>query len=199
MIGPSGLYLSPEDMFAFLVDGNARINDGTDGGLARGFFVSNSEVGKKGFSLTSFLYRYTCGNHIVWGAQDVNVFRRKHIGDAKTTMRDIFAGMDKALREFTQSSAAKDEALIVEAKKEIWNGLDDLTEMVFGDKGWLTKRQTEGAFRLAEQYAGTDGSPRSAWGFANGVTRLSQLTPYADERTALDTAAGNILRKLVTV
>lgn len=38
-----------------------------------------------------------------------------------------------------------------------------------------------------------DGDPNTVWGFVNGVTRLSQATPYTDERTFLDRTAGAIL------
>jgi len=31
------------------------------------------------------------------------------------------------------------------------------------------------------------------WGFMQGLTRYSQLEPYADARTAIDKAAGRIL------
>ena len=73
--------------------------------------------------------------------------------------------------------------------------LEDLAEM-----GWagFGKRKIEESFAFAEKYAGTDGSPRSPWGMANGVTRLSQITPYADARNNLDMAAGKILRTFVT-
>jgi hypothetical protein len=199
MIAPAGLYLSQEDMFCFLVDPDTRIADGTDGGLSRGFFVTNSEVGKKRFKLVSFLYRFSCGNHIVWGAQDVESFSRTHMGDKVDVEKDIFSGIDTALAKYQTTSAKDDEALIVAAKHEIWSGLDDLRDMIFGQKKWLGKKQVDNAYALAEQYAGTDGSPRSVWGFANAVTRLSQLSPYADERSTLDMAAGKMLRELVSI
>ena len=47
MIAPAGIYASDHDMFAFLVNEEYRIDDGSDGGLARGFFVQNSEVGPR--------------------------------------------------------------------------------------------------------------------------------------------------------
>ncbi len=67
-IAPAGIYASDHDMFAFMVNEDARLDDGTDGGLSRGFFVSNSEVGAAALRVTMFHYRHVCGNHIVWGA-----------------------------------------------------------------------------------------------------------------------------------
>ena len=48
-------------------------------------------------------------------------------------------------------------------------------------------------YELAIEHETTDGDPRTAWGMANGLTRLSQSLPYADERVALDRAAGKVL------
>ena len=189
--------MSPEDLFIFLVNPDRRIADGSDGGLSRGFFATNSEVGKKRFKLVTFLYRHTCGNHIVWGAEDVEVFSRKHVGDGAA--EEIFAGIDKALEVYNELPASKEETLITAAKKEIWNTYDDVLEDL-AEMGWagFGKRKIEESFAFAEKYAGTDGSPRSPWGMANGVTRLSQITPYADARNNLDMAAGKILRTFVT-
>ena len=68
MIAPAGLYASDHDCFAFMVNESVTVDDGSDGGLCRGFFVSNSEVGAASLKFTS-LYRSVCGNHIVWGAK----------------------------------------------------------------------------------------------------------------------------------
>ena len=82
-IAPAGLYASDHDMFVFMVNNDKRISEpGNPDGLARGFFVSNSEVGAASFVLTRFLYRHVCGNHIVWGASQVSEVRIKHIGTA---------------------------------------------------------------------------------------------------------------------
>jgi hypothetical protein len=83
--GSRGLYASEKDVFAFMVDDDRRIFETLPGGgLSRGFFISNSEVGDASFSLTTFLYQYVCGNHMVWGAQGVKNIRIPHIGNADT-------------------------------------------------------------------------------------------------------------------
>jgi len=81
--GSRGLYLGDRDMFVFLVDNGRRIFETLPGGgLSRGFFCWNSEVGAASFGVMSFLYEYVCGNHRVWGAQDVTEFRIRHIVNA---------------------------------------------------------------------------------------------------------------------
>jgi len=58
MIAPAGLYASAHDMFAFLINEQKRIKDGTEEGLSRGIFFENSEVGDKALRCTTFLYRH---------------------------------------------------------------------------------------------------------------------------------------------
>ena len=110
IIAPAGLYASAQDMFAFMVNENARIEDGSPNGLAHGFFVSNSEVGAAAFKLTRFLYRHVCGNHIVWGASDVKELRIVHVGSADQRFTDQVIA---ELSEYSAESAETDERRIM--------------------------------------------------------------------------------------
>jgi len=58
----------------------------------------------------------------------------------------------------------------------------------------LSLEQLKAAFDLAEFNYQVEGDPFTAWGMAQGISRLSQSTPYMDERTQLDRAAGKVLR-----
>ncbi len=189
-IAPAGLYASDHDMFAFLVNESNRINDGSAGGLGRGFFVENSEVGAGAFKICTFLYRFICGNHIVWDAQNVTEISIKHVGNA-----DDRAWHNLALKvnKYTNSTASQLEAKIAQAKTyQISAKKEDVLDRLFGLK-IATRRLLETAYTVAEQNESADGSPYSAWGFAQGMTRLSQETLYADERTKIDRAAGKVL------
>ena len=71
------LYASDRDVFIFLVDEvNAIELDGDT--FYRGFFVSNSEVGKAVLEIDTFLYNRVCANRIVWGAREVVSLRIRH-------------------------------------------------------------------------------------------------------------------------
>jgi hypothetical protein len=59
----AGLYASDRDMFAFFVNKEHPIEIG-NAKLGKGFFLWNSETGASSFGLTTFLYNYTCGNHV---------------------------------------------------------------------------------------------------------------------------------------
>jgi len=189
-IAPAGLYASDHDMFAFMVDEEHRVNDGSDEGLARGFFVENSEVGDGALRLTTFLYRYVCGNHIVWDARNLKSVSIAHLG----SVSNIWHKMHGGLRRYAERSAHEDEAKIAAAKAfQIADSKEGVVEFLYGKRA-ASMKNLEAAYDLAEQNADADGSPRSAWGMVQGLTRLSQLTPFADKRSEMDRAAGKIMQ-----
>jgi len=193
MIAPAGLYASDHDMFAFMVNEENRIDDGTDGGLARGFFVSNSEVGAASFRITKFLYKYVCGNHIVWDAKDVQEIRIVHRGRANSRFG---YQMVAELRKYASESAAADEGRIEKARQfQIAGSKDQVLDKLFGMKSLAIPRKTlDAAYEHVVRNPGRyNASPRSAYGMANGLTAISQETQYADERMSLDRAAGKLL------
>jgi len=190
LIAPAGLYASDHDMFAYLINETYRIKDGTEQGLSRGFFVENSEVGGGAFRVTTFLYRFTCGNHIVFGAQNVREISIRHVGNADDR---AWAHLSVEIKKYADSSVSDIEAKIVNAKQyEIAATKDDVLDTLFNLRIGSRKMLTE-AYDVAEANVDTDGSPRSAWGMCQAVTRLSQKTPFADKRAELDRAGSKIL------
>lgn len=186
------LYASHKDMFIFLVDGDRRIDDGTDGGLARGFFVQNSEVGDATFKITRFLYRYVCMNNIVWGAEEVQSVSVKHLG--RGAKGRAFAQLGTELKAYAEASVQAEEDRIKRAKDFVLGrNLEDVQDLLYGTKRLTAKKNIADAYELATMHEDTDGNPNTAWGLAQGLTRLSQRTSYTDERVALDTAAGEVL------
>lgn len=192
IIAPAGLYASDRDMFAFLIDPETRIEDGSDGGLSRGFFVRNSEVGDATFELCVFYFRVCCGNHIIWGAENIKTVSVKHLG--RGAKGRAFDKMDEQLKAYTEKSAADDIARIKAAQRfELGGNLEDVTDLLFTQKRLLTKKAVEAAYNLATENEDEDGNPNTAWGFVNGLTRFSQTVPYTNERTDLDRVGGKIL------
>jgi hypothetical protein len=191
LIAPAGLYASDHDCFIFMVNEENRIQDGTPEGLARGFFLSNSEVGAGAFKVTKFLYRHVCGNHIVWDAKDVSELRLIHTGNAN----QVYGGEFRAeLTQYSEQGATADENRIKSAKECILGVTkDEVLDVLFG-KRVLPLKKLEQAYEYAERDADQfRTNPRSAWGMAQGVTYLSQEARFADERNELDRAAGKVL------
>lgn len=194
LIAPAGLYASDRDMFAFMVNEQRVIEDGSDGGLATGFFLQNGEVPGVSLKFTRFLYRAICGNHIVWGAKKVQEVRIVHKGDSDLTFGKSLAD---ALDKYSKESQQEDLQRITAAKNHmLGDNRKDVVDLLFGLKSvGLGRKQLERSYDYAVEQGDTtnSGSPRSAWGFAQGVTRLSQLEAYGDSRTQIDLAAGKIL------
>jgi hypothetical protein len=188
--GSRGLYASAHDMFAFMVDNDRRIFESDPaGGLARGFFVENSEVGSSAFRLTTFLYRFVCGNHIVWGAENVDELSIRHVG----TAHEIFAPkMMVELKRYSEASPNDLETKISQAQKyELGKTKEEVLDFIFG-KRILSRKQAGEAYEETEKHP-EDGNPRTAWGLAQGITRISQAIPFADKRNELDRAASKVL------
>jgi hypothetical protein len=189
-IAPSGLYASDRDMFAFMVNPDVWIEAGTTR-LIRGFFVRNSEVGAGALELTSFYLDDCCGNHIVWGAQNVQRLRYRHVGRIAERWDEAY----RRVMEFGRSDSQADGTRVLMLKlRPLAGSLTDLEDLLHGRKRLLRRHQVLAAFRQALEHEHEHGcSPLSAWGFVAGLTRYSQTLPYSGERVALDMAGGRIL------
>jgi len=195
IIAPAGLYASDRDMFAFLIDDEHTIKNplNPDKPLARGFFVWNSEVGDKSFGLMTFLYDAVCGNHIVWGAQNVNEIRIRHVGTARYR---AFSKLRIELRKYADSSVSDDELKLEKAasfklgttKEEV---LENLFKYINKKKLALDKSVVEAAFDHA-----VDSSRYNQFtplGINGALTEMSQKLTHASARVRRDQAAGKLL------
>lgn len=191
--GSRGLYASDHDIFAFMVDNGRRIFESDpNGGLSRGFFVWNSEVGAASFGVMTFLYEYVCGNHIVWGTSDVRGLRVRHIGDADERAFRELAG---ELRRYADSSASEGEERIEQAKRySLGNDKDAVLDAIFGKRiPGLSRKRLDDAYDKAEAHADWYGDPKSVWGMVNGITEIARDLKHTDERVHLDRAAGKVM------
>jgi hypothetical protein len=197
LIAPAGIYSSDHDMFAFLVNEETRLDDGSEGGLSRGFFVSNSEVGAGALKLTLFHYRHVCGNHIVWDASDVVDIAIRHVGDVGGRFALEAEG---ALSKYLSASAKEEQERIDRARTLRLGGTaEEVLDAVFkamrkGNRAYMPSGMSMKTLQAAmAAITDQDGDPFTVWGFANGMTRLSQQTGFADERAFLDRAAAQVL------
>jgi len=189
IIAPAGLYASDHDMFVFLVNEQNRIAEpGNPSGLARGVFVENSEVGASKLRVTRFLYRAVCGNHIVWDAEKVIELSVRHVGDIDRKAAEFFA----TIREYADQSSEDDEAKVEHAMQfKLGDTKEQVLDNIFG-KRILSRKQAAEAYTVAEEVENLD--PKTAWGLAQGATRMATRIPFADKRNEMDRAAGRIIR-----
>jgi len=205
--GVAGAYRGDRDSFLIVTNGGSIVTDpslrGTvDGGdkgdssMYRGLMIRNSEVGASSIVIEQILFRYICGNHMLWGAVIDQKFRRRHVKG--TIVRDVMKTITSIAFNWAHASPERDNAIIRNLiDREIAHTkegvLDELKAM------GATKEQAEAMYARCEQTE--QASPRSFWGAVQGLTRLSQDSGYQSDRYELDTLAAKIMArgaKLVT-
>src|SRR6185436_12730248 len=130
-----------------------------------GLYASDRDM----FGLMMFLYAHVCGNHIVWGAADVREVRIRHVGSAN---RRAWWEIRRTLSEAVERSAEEEERRIRTAQSYRLAGTkEELLDTIFKFRWNAASRKTlELAYQTAERFTDRYGDPRTAWGFANGLT-----------------------------
>ena len=181
----AGLYASDRDIFMFMVDEEHKIEVNGDF-LSRGFFVWNSEVGKATFGITTFLYRYVCGNHIVWDAKCIQTSRVVHKGNAPYK---AFKEVVPTLKQYIESSAVFETQTI---KKAIDYRIADNEQDTIT---WLRNKdfQLSESRQAIETAKKEEGSYNSLWNIVQGLTATARNRVHIDSRLDLEKRAGKLL------
>jgi hypothetical protein len=183
--GGTGLYCGEQDMFCFLIDplGWIEINDEP---FAPGFFLWNSEVGKRFVGVQTFWFQAICQNHIVWDAVEVVDFSRKHtarVQDSLEHIRQLVENLAKK-RDERKDGFAK---VMGKAMKE---KLGKDSEEVFKA---LTKRGfPRGLANEALEMAKKRGQ-FTVFAIVDALTRIAERIPNAGDRADADARAGRLL------
>lgn len=193
-IAPAGIYASDHDMFVFMVNENEPIDAGNGKKLSRGFFLWNGEVPGVSFGMTMFLYNHVCGNHIVWGAENVTEIRRTHVG--KDTRTKAFAEVKAMALQSGNMQAIQNKVKDAQAR-ELGKDKDDVLEtinaVVIKKRIGIPAKTLDAAYDFAEQKEDIYGPPNTLWGMVNALTELNKEKSYADDRNNADRAAGKLL------
>ena len=181
----TGLYCGEQDMFAFLIDptGWAEI-DGE--AFAPGFFVWNSEVGRRSVGVQTFWFQRVCQNHIVWDAVEIAEFSRKHTSN----VRD---GLNEIRRLIEQLVARRDErrdlfaSVIKKAMTErLGADADEVSQTLTAGK--IPRHLIKDAMDIARRRGGF-----TIFSLVDALTQLTQRVCYAGDRAALDARIGQLL------
>src|SRR3954447_589035 len=118
--GGTGLYCGEQDLFCFLIDptGWTEINGEA---FAPGFFVWNSEVGKRSVGISTFWFEAVCANHIVWDAVEVTEFTRKHTGKVGEALGDI----RRIVEQLVEKRDARKDGFVAVMRKAMETKLGD--------------------------------------------------------------------------
>lgn len=182
------LYGSDRDMWVFLADEVNRIElpnrrNGKTGTLARGFFVSNSEVGASTFILGQFLFDYMCGNHIIWGVEEFQELRIRHTAGAPDKYLEQAA---PAILAMSNASTAGMVDMLKSAQAKKVENIDTFLNARF------SKSQTSAikAAHMADEQRPIE----SLWDVSTGITAYARNIQHTDDRVKLEREAGKVLK-----
>ncbi len=106
------------------------------------------------------------------------------------TIQDAWTSSLETVRTALNADASHDRLVLLRAtSQELGPTREAVIESAL-QRSDLTQKQADEAYALAERH---ETNPRSVWGYVQGLTRLSQRTPWQDGRFALDRAASRLL------
>lgn len=182
------LYASDSDVFMFFVNGGSLVDGGGERDqLFRGFYIGNSEVGKRTFFLKMFYFQVVCGNFQIWGQQDVQEISIRHTRFAP----DRYAGEAMpAIRSYMESSTAG-EVETIRKLKLLELPADDKLRLKWGMDHGFTRGETLDAISIAESEIG---ECKNVWQFMDGLTMSARTIPFADAKEDLEKRSGALVR-----
>jgi len=186
MNGGTGLYAGEQDMFCFLVDptGWCEIEGES---FAPGFFVWNSEVGKRSVGVSTFWFQAVCQNHIVWDATEVVDFTRKHTGKVGEALADI----RRIVLALVEKRDERRDGFVKVVRKAMATKLGDDAEEAL--KALQAQGITRALAKRAIDACGIQGR-LTLFSVVDALTRIAGELTNAGERLEADERAGRLLR-----
>lgn len=184
--GATGIYAGEQDLFCFLIDPAGWTEIGGEA-FCPGFFVWNSEVGRRSLGIQTFWFQAICQNHIVWDAVDVFEFTRKHTANVHESLRDIRRIVEGLVvkRDERRDGFAK----VIE--KAMTEKLGDEAEEVMKvlNKHGITRSAAKRALEIAQEEQGRF----TIFSLVDALTRIARETNFAGDRTDADEKASALL------
>jgi len=129
-----------------------------------------------------------CGNHIVWGAEEVREIRIVHKGEALDRFHNLAL---PRLNQFVENRAYNDtvkETVSRAMSEPIGQDLDKTMDW-FKDKPF-TKGEITRAWEIG---IAEDNDVTTVWGMVQGFTAYARSMTYANLRVNLERRAGSLL------
>ena len=188
--GATGLYCGEQDMFCFLIDpaGWAEIEGEA---FAPGFFLWNSEVGRRSLGIQTFWFQQVCANHIVWDATEVVDFTRKHTASVHESLGEIRRIIEQLV---LKRDARKDNFASVIAKamrEKLGSDADEVLATL--SKNGIPRSIAKQAIDSVK-----DRGRFTIFSLVDALTRLAGEIKNAGERTDADQRAGALLQLAVS-
>ena len=156
--------------------------------FAPGFFVWNSEVGRRTLGISTFWFQPVCQNHIVWDATEVVEFTAKHtakVAESLSEMRRILERLvDRGGTPGGTASRGHRPGDGGEARRRRRGGAEGRS-----DGNGIPQGIGRQAVKLIE------GKGRfTIFALVDALTRIAREIPNAGDRTELDQKAAGLLK-----
>lgn len=183
--GGTGLYAGEQDIFCFLIDPTGWTEIGGEA-FAPGFFVWNSEVGKRSVGISTFWFQAVCANHIVWDAVEVVEFSRKHTAN----VHDALSQIRKTLERLVENRDQRRDGFVQVMRKSLEAKLgSDAEETIKAlTKSGINRTLAKEALKIAEQKGGF-----TIFSLVDALTRLAGQLTNAGDRLEADRQAAGLL------
>ena len=183
--GGTGLYAGEQDMFCFLIDptGWAEIEGQA---FAPGFFIWNSEVGKRSLGIQTFWFQAVCQNHIVWDAVEVVEFTRKHTASIHDSLAEMRRIVEQLVAKRDQRRDGFAKVMLKAMHERLGSDADEVMKVLLQhgiNRGWakqaLEIAQEQGRFTI--------------FAMVDALTRMAGELKFAGERAEIDQKAAGLL------
>jgi hypothetical protein len=185
MNGGTGLYCGEQDMFVFLIDPTGWTEIENEA-FAPGFFVWNSEVGRRSLGIQTFWFQACCQNHIVWDAVEVVDFSRKHTGN----VHEAFTEIRRIIESLVQKRDQRKDGFVKVIRRAMEATLGKDAEEVLGylSKSGISRSLAKRAVEIAQ------GKGRfTVFSVVDALTRIAGEMKNAGDRIAADEHAAQLL------
>lgn len=183
--GGTGLYCGEQDLFAFLIDPTGWTEiDGE--AFAPGFFVWNSEVGKRSIGIETFWFQAVCQNHIVWDAVEVVEFTRKHTANVHECLGDIRRIVEGLVAKRDERKDGFARVIKKAMQTKLGGDADEVMEALA--KQGVTKTLAKRALELAREQGRF-----TIFALVDALTRIAGEEKNAGDRVNADQKAAKLL------
>ncbi|MCC6127473.1 MAG: DUF932 domain-containing protein [Pirellulales bacterium] len=183
--GGTGLYCGEQDMFCFLIDPTGWTEIGGEN-FAPGFFLWNSEVGRRSLGIETFWFQQICGNHIVWDAVEVLEFTRKHTANVRDALGDIRRIIEALVLKRDARRDVFARVIQNAMKMEVGQDAEDVKAVL--SKAGINRNLARKAIDMTVRVGRF-----TVFDLVDALTRLSRELANAGDRTEVDQQTGKLL------
>jgi hypothetical protein len=183
--GGTGLYAGEQDMFCFLIDPTGWTEIEGEA-FAPGFFLWNSEVGKRSLGVQTFWFQAVCQNHIVWDAVEVVDYSRKHTASVHESLSEVRRIIEALVAKRDERRDGFVKVIAKAMQTKLGDDAEEVAEAVA--KSGVSRSAIKQALEIAQQQGRF-----TIFALVDALTRVAGRSEFAGDRTDADERAAKLL------